>query len=237
MELLKNLEEAGLTGNESKVYLELVKKGELSANQIAKNLGMDRTLSYTILNHLMEKGQVSYVIKENKKFFSASPPEALLNNIKMKETLVSNLVNEISKIKPQSSQETEINVYEGTEGIRTIMRIFLKLKNSEFVSFGGTGRVYDLLYEAPSVVTQIEKLKNSARIIMNSKYRGHEFTKHKSIQTKFLDIESESTTSMFSDYISIHLIKEKPIIILIKNKDIAQSYKNYFEFLWKSAEK
>ena len=70
MEILEKLQKAGLTGNESKVYLELVKKGELSANQIAKNLGIDRTLTYTILNHLIEKGQVSYVIRDNKKFFS-----------------------------------------------------------------------------------------------------------------------------------------------------------------------
>jgi len=66
MDTLEKLQQAGLTGNESRVYLELVKKGELSANQIAKNLGMDRTLTYTVLNHLVEKGQTSYIIKENK---------------------------------------------------------------------------------------------------------------------------------------------------------------------------
>ena len=31
--------------------------------------------------------------------------------------------------------------------------------------------------------------------------------------------------------------KEKPYIILIKNKDIAETYKNYFEFMWKAASK
>ena len=66
MEFEDKLREAGLTGNESKVYYELLKKGQLSANQLAKNIGMDRTLTYTVLNHLIEKGMVSYTIKSNK---------------------------------------------------------------------------------------------------------------------------------------------------------------------------
>jgi len=66
MEITEKLLESGLTRNEAKVYLELSKKGESSANQIAKELGIDRTLTYTILNHLIEKGQVTYIKKENK---------------------------------------------------------------------------------------------------------------------------------------------------------------------------
>ena len=65
MDIYEKIQEAGLTGNEARVYLELIKKGELTANQIARNISMDRTLTYTVLNHLIEKGQVSYVIKEN----------------------------------------------------------------------------------------------------------------------------------------------------------------------------
>ena len=64
MGVYEKLQQVGLTGNEAKVYLELVKKGESSANQVAKDIGMDRTLTYTVLNHLIEKGQVSYIIKK-----------------------------------------------------------------------------------------------------------------------------------------------------------------------------
>ena len=65
----EKLRKAGLTGNEAKVYLELLRKGALSANDLAKKISMDRTLTYTVLNHLIEKGLVNYVIKEKKKFF------------------------------------------------------------------------------------------------------------------------------------------------------------------------
>ena len=235
MDIYEKLQEAGLTGNEAKVYLELLKKGELSANQTAKNLGIDRTLTYTILNHLIEKGQVSYVIKKNKKFFSCSNPENLLNPIKKKEVLLLDLIKELSNVRKQEQQGTEINVYEGKEGLRNFIN--LALKEKEFCAFGSTGRAFYALYEMPAIAKKIDKSNTRVRIIGNKKYRGTEAFKFKKMEFRYLDAESEATTSIFGDYVSIHLIKDKPIIIIIKNKDIAQSYKNYFELLWKIAKR
>lgn len=235
MDIYEKLKQAGLTGNESKVYLELVKKGELSANQIAKNLGMDRTLTYTVLNHLIEKGQIGYIIKENKKLFSISNPKSLINPIKAKEILVLDLIKELNKIKTTKQQETQINVYEGKEGIRTLMRKIVKTRH--FVSFGGTGRAYDLLHEIPAITKKAEKTKASARVIMGLEYQEHEITKYKNIKVRFLNMKSEATTTVFGDYVSIHLIKDKPIVIIIKNKDIADSYRNHFEVLWEKAQR
>lgn len=233
MEIYEKLQQAGLTGNGARVYLELLKKGELSANQISKNIGMDRTLAYTVLNHLIEKGQVNYIVKANKKVFSCSNPENLLNPIKSKEILILDLIKELKTIKPEKSAKTEINVYEGKEGMRTLMREIVKAK--QFLAFGGTGRAYDLLYEMPAIAKQLEKTKASARVIIGKEYKGHEFTKYKNIKAKSIEIKSEATTSIFGDCVSIHLIKGKPIVIIIKNKDIAESYRNYFNYMWKKA--
>ncbi len=233
MDICEKLQHANLTGNEAKVYLELVRKGELSANKISKNLGIDRTLTYTILNHLIEKGQVSYVIKNNKKMFSNSKPENLLNSVKAREFLINELINELMTINKSENQETEISVYEGKEGVRTLLN--LVLKENDFYAFGSTGRAFYLLYEMPAIAKQIEKSDFNVKIIGNKKYNGTEAFKLKNIQYKYLNLESEATTSIFGDYVSIHLIKDKPFIILIKNKEIAISYKNYFNYLWKKA--
>ena len=84
----ESLRTAGLPGNQVKVYLELLKKGSLSANQLSKDLNMDRTLVYTVLQHLMEKGLVNHIIKSKKKFFGAADPENLLNPLKEKMGLL-----------------------------------------------------------------------------------------------------------------------------------------------------
>jgi sugar-specific transcriptional regulator TrmB len=231
----ERLRKSGLTGNEAKIYLELLRKGSLSANDLSKKIGMDRTLTYTVLNHLIEKGLVNYVIKKNKKFFEAADPANLLNPIKEKEAFVNDLVPELRKVEKIKEIVQEINIYEGKEGLRTFMRELLKYRS--FCSFGSTGRAYDALYEVPRLAKELEKKGFSARIISNPKYKKHEMTKLKNIQFRYLDIKSEATTSIFGDNIAIHLLTEKPIIILIKNKEIAESYHNHFEILWNVAKK
>ncbi|MFT4303674.1 MAG: TrmB family transcriptional regulator [Candidatus Woesearchaeota archaeon] len=233
MELIEKLQKAGLTGNEAKVYLLLTKKGILSANGIAKQLSMDRTLTYTVLNHLIKKGQVSYVIKEKKKFFTACEAENLINPIRSTEILVNELIKEIKTIKKEDNQEIEINIYEGKQAIRNWYNLFIKYK--EMLAFGATGRAYDSLYEAPALVKDMIKKGVHGRIITSKKYKNHPMTKIKDVKVRFLDYDSESTTTIFGDYIMIHLIKEVPLSVLIKSKDIANTYRKHFEVLWNSA--
>jgi len=108
-------------------------------------------------------------------------------------------------------------------------------KQTSIFSFGSTGRMYDILYEAPWIAKEMLKKRINLKSIMHTKYKEHKLAKIKGAKIKFLDIKSEATTSIFGDYVSIHLIKDKPIIILIKNKHIAKTYKNHFNFLWKQA--
>lgn len=231
MEIYEKLQEAGLTGNEAKVYLHLTKRGELSANQISKEIGIDRTLTYTILNHLIEKGQVSYIIKKKKKLFSIASPENLLNPIKTKEVFIHDLINELKSIKKEEKQEIDMRIYEGKEGLRTFINLISKEK--ELCAFGSTGLAFFALYEMPALAKKFANSGIKARVIGNKELENQESFKLKGIKYGFLDIKSDATTSIFGNYISIHMVKPKPVIILIKNKKIAESYKNHFELLWK----
>ena len=234
MEYKEGLKKAGLTGNETKVYYELLQKGSLSANDISKGIGMDRTLVYTVLNHLIEKGLANYVIKDKKKFFDVSDTRNLLNPLKEKEAYILNLIKDLGKVKKVSESKHDINVYEGKEGIRTLIREVLKSKS--YSAFGATGRAFDALYEMPRLVKEVPK-KVFARVITSPKYKKHAMTKISFIQFRFLDIKSDATTSIFGDNVAIHILTQKPVIIVIKSKEIAESYQSHFEVLWKAAKK
>ncbi|MBT7903082.1 hypothetical protein HN587_04395 [Candidatus Woesearchaeota archaeon] len=235
MDLIEKLRTAGLTGNESKVYYELLCKGTLSANNLSKIISMDRTLTYSILNKLIDKGLVSYIVKDKKKYFDAADPNNLLNSIKEKEAYVKNLIPSLKKIEISKESKQEITVYEGKAAVRMFFREFKKHKKT--CSFGATGRAYDILYESPALVKELEKIGFSSRIITHPKFKNHPMTQVKNIQTRFLKLKSEATTTIFNDNIVIHTISEKPKIIQIKNKTIAESYQNHFEILWDSSSK
>jgi sugar-specific transcriptional regulator TrmB len=82
--IIEKLNRAGLTGNESKVYLELLKRGSTSANKLAKNTVLDRTLAYQILNNLIEKGLASYIIKEKRSILKQQLRKIYLDLLKRK---------------------------------------------------------------------------------------------------------------------------------------------------------
>lgn len=234
--LLEKLRKAGLTGNEATLYFELLRRGSLSANDLSKKIGMDRTLTYQVLNHLIEKGLVHYVIKEKKKFFEAADPEGLLNPVKEKEAFIKDLVPQLKDVEKIKEVAQEINVYEGKEGLRTVMNMLLQAKS--FSSFGATGKAYQALYELPRLAKSVSKKKlKRGRIITTKKYKDHPMTEIKGINFRFLDIKSEATTTIMGDKVAIHYVGERPIIIVIKNKIVADSYQNHFEVLWSVAKK
>lgn len=231
----EKLKQAGLAGNESKVYLELLKRGSINGSKLAKKTGLDRALTYQVLNNLIEKGLINYVIKDNKRYFEAAPPENLLRPIKEQEDIINSLIPELKSFEKLKDQEQNVNVYEGKQGLKTFFEDLIKSK--EICTFGATGKSYDVLkFEAPHIAKKAQQFGMEGRMITGREFKNHEMTKMSNIQVKYLEeINSPATTTIYADKIAIHILTDKPIVIIIKNKDIAKSYRSYFEMLWKIA--
>ena len=65
------LEEFGLTKNEVKIYLTLLKMGRALAGEITEKSGIHRRNVYDSIERLMKKGLVSFIIQNNRKYFRA----------------------------------------------------------------------------------------------------------------------------------------------------------------------
>src|SRR3989344_849600 len=85
MEIESALKEFGLSENEIKVYLALIKTGESTVQNIAKNAELPRTTTYHLLESLEQKSLVGFVIKESKKYFQAAPPKKLIQTLEEKK--------------------------------------------------------------------------------------------------------------------------------------------------------
>ena len=88
-----------LTKNEIKVYLALLELGTTTTGTLARKSELHTSRVYESLSKLIEKGLVSFVIKSNRKHFSASNPEELLDVLdrhkkEVKEDLVITSKNE-----------------------------------------------------------------------------------------------------------------------------------------------
>ncbi len=235
-DLAKHLEGAGLSKKESVVYLALLKNGPITGGNLAKLLNMDRTHTYNVIRNLVNKGLADYIVKERKTLFQASSPRNLLNEIEKNEQIVKSIIPDLLELEKIKSKPSTVRVFEGKSGLRTVVRMLFESKHKDIMVYGGTGKSYDVLkYEMPHIAKKTELLKMKGRIITSKRLRSHQFTKLSNFKLRYVDELTPSSTMIFDDKVSINVFDDKPFVIIIENKAIADSYKKYFEYLWKIA--
>ena len=98
----------------------------------------------------------------------------------------------------------------------------------------------DLAGIDPTFAKKYYNLKNKHKI--KTKFlvlEGKEFKRETAIEVKTLPKEYSSPTNMFiyGHKVAIWLWPRAPAIILIENKETADSYRKQFELMWKQANK
>ncbi|MBI2631761.1 winged helix-turn-helix transcriptional regulator, partial [Candidatus Pacearchaeota archaeon] len=73
----EQLKEVGLTDNEIKIYLALLRQSPLNPSQLAEKTGLHRSYIYDTLERLLEKGIINNVIFEGKKNYQAINPRII----------------------------------------------------------------------------------------------------------------------------------------------------------------
>ena len=87
------LEEIGLTKSEIKVYLALLEIGSSSKGPLVKKANITSSKIYEVTDKLIEKGLVSYIIKNNVKYFSAAPPSRIKDYIEEKREKIEQYIH------------------------------------------------------------------------------------------------------------------------------------------------
>lgn len=239
------LEEIGLAGNEIKVYLALLELGSALAGEITKKSGINRTNVYDALDRLTEKGLVSYVIKSNRKYFEAAPPNRIVkyieekeDELKLKKELAVSLLPELELKRKLSREPLEATVYKGKEGLKSITEDVLET-GKEMLAFGAEGRFVEIFtHYAEQWHMKRGKLKIPLRIIYNEKARAKKSkSKFPLTDMRFSSTmnETPATTWIYDDKVVIVVWSEQPIATLIRNKQVANSYKQFFDILWKDS--
>lgn len=234
------LVEAGLTLRESDAYLSLLQLGESTVAEIARKTKENRTHLYDTLHSLMKVGLASCVIKDGRKYFRAAKPEKLFDYIKEKEELVKSHLEELRELARPALKLPLVEVYEGAEGIKTILKEVLR-ESKEWLCLGSTGRSPEILpFFLEHFHKQRQKQKLPLCVIYNDdalgRERGKIVSQQKYVSVRYMPKTSPTTTYIYgSNVVIIVWIKDKLVATRIEDKDVADSYRSYFEILWKSA--
>jgi sugar-specific transcriptional regulator TrmB len=246
------LEEIGLTKTEIKIYLALLKLGQTTTTNIVKEAEIHASKVYEFLEKLIQKGLVSYVIKSNKKYFTASNPSFLKefmrekeNKIKEQEKEIDNLLPELKNIQLSGKEVIHSEIYEGLRGLKSVYeKILSTLSKGETQYIIGAPKVGNELLEGYLLDWHKKRLKKGikCKLIYDTvaKEYGEVRAKMPLTEVKYMpkDINSPMWIEIWGDYVAIGHIKERnAILFLIHDKGIAKGYLDYFNLIWKLSKK
>ena len=245
----KILESVGFTKGEISVYLSLLRLGETTTGDIIKESGITGSKVYEILDRLIKKGLVSYVIREKTKYFQASSPNRLLDYINKKETelikqkrYIEGIIPELKSIQESKQKIQSSQIFEGYEGIKTVLNLILEsLKsNEEYYAFSigdeinnERVRLFFQNYHRKRISRKIR-----VKIIANSRRSFfRKLSKLKDLQIRYYDNPVPLGVFIFKDYVATLTFREKPTAFLIRSQQIADSYKDFFINLWEKSKR
>jgi sugar-specific transcriptional regulator TrmB len=240
MNIEKIIESAGLSSAESKVYLSLIKLGSSMIGPILRESGLNSSVAYNCLQRLMGYGLVSYNIKGKKKYFFASDPKNLIYILKDKENALLEAMPLLEKLKNTAKNRQEIFIFEGPKAARTVFNDILDTlkKGDEHLVIGvsesdsGMGE-FIKKWDEKRVERGILK-----RVIVTEKesnwleyYKKQPLAKVKALKDVF---NMRFTINVYGNKTALVIWGRYPTYILIERKEVAENFRNYFNFLWRS---
>lgn len=228
----------GLTKLESKVYLTLLDLGPSLAGLITRKSGIHRRNVYDALERLIQKGLVGYIIKNNRKYFEAANPEKLLELLKEKEESIKSILPQLKSKYEQTFEKSETLFFKGKNGLKTVFEDQLSIKK-EILILGASSLAREILkYYFHWYDKRRIKSKIKAKLLYNESARKDRKIRLAQIRYLPKDYHNPAAMNIYGDKVAIiHWSKDNPFVILIRDKEIAEGYRNYFNLLWNMAKR
>ncbi len=237
------LEGLGLTRNESLVYLTLLELGKSHIGQIAEKTRFHRRTIYDCLERLMDRGLVSFVMEGKIRFFIAVSPQKLKDIIKEKEQKLEDILPKLFEISKKSKIKTEVVVNKGKEGLKNVIDDVIKTKPKVFYSLTSAGKATEVI---PYYIHHFHKKRVQEKIKLDIIFakneqaikRAKELKKLKYTEVRFVNTEYVIPISLwiYNNKVAF-LLWDSETGILIENKETSDTFKNYFNLLWKISRK
>jgi sugar-specific transcriptional regulator TrmB len=250
----EELQRLGLNKSEAKVYLALLEMGSASAGPITDKSQVSPSKIYGILEKLLQKGLVSYIIKAKTKVYTAASPQKLKEyleqekqEISKREDLLEKMLPKLKRAQKLAEEKQEAEIFVG----------FPAMKNAYFTMYDAAkkGDEHLVFLRAaeeegkPEAVLFFNRLhKKSVEIGLRRKllsrdtpqarklFKKGAYAKRKGDEVRFIDICPEGI-NILNDFVLFMHLAEKPICLLVTSRQMADDYRKLFYEMWGKAKK
>lgn len=237
------LNDIGLSNAQIKVYLSLLELGDSKAGKLIKKSELQSSVVYNSLSQLIEHGLVSFVKKDNIKYYYATNPENLVSFVDDKKNRIKNLVPKLIKKQEKSHKpEQDARVYLGWKGVYHAYNKILDIlpKGGEYIAFGA-GFQDQHTKEAKQFFKEFQKkrsiMKYNIKLILNEsardQYENYGWYKDFGLPPRrFVPGFAPIGLTIFENYVLQVAFGEEPIAVLIHSKMIADTHRQSFYSMW-----
>lgn len=246
---LRELRKIGLTEGEIKVYESLLSIGKSATGKIMKKSNISSSKVYLILDKLIQKGLVSFVVENGVKHFQATNPKAILDYIEERKNELDETKWQFAKIVDKISSfvkedEESAQVYKGLRGISIAYNNILSgLKKGDYYSFFAISPEEAEDKKSVEFLTKFHmkrvELGVNVRVIANSAIE--KLYKKKHVLRKLYSIKHHDLTLPVGVVIGkdrllfITFVGSNSTAYEIISKPMALRYQEFFDKLWKIA--
>lgn len=244
--IIEALQAFGLTEKQANIYLACLNLPKPTIQNIAEKSGIKRTSIYSMLNEMEEKGIIKYTKDGKKTHIKAKSPEHLLESMEERQKKIKQSMPLLIKLQQEQKQDPEnpeIIYFRGREGFKNFWKdIFssntkewlIMTSGKEFLSFVSEN------YIKNNIINKKRK-KNikSRQIISNSSYAREIIKKDifENRESRIIDHKYKLPVIeiIYENSVAIISSNFDDLIMVIKNKNVAETHRSYFEMIWQFA--
>ncbi len=242
-EIQNGLEKLGLSDKEAKVYIALLKLGEVGSSKIIREAELHGQYVYQTLESLEERGLVQHVIKHGRKKFSAKSPQVLTRLIDQQKTIAESVASKLQELMVLPPDQ-RFEVFQGRESYVAHEFDLLEQaqEGSELLVIGGTGDKFN--ETMGNRLGEYAALQIKKNIII--RYLGSEgqradmpqiHGRRKLFEARYLPglFTGQVNTNVWPNCLGFNIFGEPVTRFTIWSPVVAGSYRQFFETLWKIA--
>lgn len=237
--ILKNF---GITPNETKVYLSMLKCGEAPISRIASVAKLNRITVHHIVERLEKEGLVVKFSKEKQKLVRPAHPKYLENKIKESSSLFEKAVPELLAMMRDDTNKLKpiVRMYYGVEGFEKVAEELLEKPNITIKHIGSVaeahkfiGLKYDRDYFVPTRISKnihykIMQYPNEGNLVVITTH-AEELREVRYLPEKY---NISTNTFMVPGKIIIVTTAKELMSVVIESDDISKSEIEKFDLIW-----
>lgn len=235
----RGLARIGLTGKPARFYIAALELGEASVQEVARKCGVTRTTAYALLEKLVQEGVVTQIQKQGRTHVVAENPDILLRNLDDRREALEDLLPELKSLHAASATHPRFRLYEGVEGIRTVLNTVLlaetdvlrgMLSMKELFEFPGEKELNRFIEKRVETGKALRVIRAQSEEV--DSVWGTSDAELREVRYAPTPAPLQMTTFIYDNQVAIISSKRENFGLIIESEGYANVQNTLFETLW-----